>query len=112
MKWVEMIRVQSSKERVAALAAPLQVRVRDLSQAAGIEEVVVLQHALHDGSLAILLVWNDGRVPLKTREGLLTSDWLQEFGAVDHAVWVLAPGFPAPARPVMERIHGQAGAGQ
>ncbi len=96
MKWMEMIRLMSSVGGHEDAIAAAGRQLREIEGATRGVEVYLLQHALYDGDLAALLVWNNDRQPVRTREGLLLAQNLHRFGTVDHAVWHAAPGFEEP----------------
>ncbi len=91
MKWMEMIRVRSSAGSADAAAPLLAEETRELGKVAGVSEALVLRHTLYGGDLAVVLVWDDARKPVKTREGLLMAQGMQRYGSVDHAVWKQEP---------------------
>jgi hypothetical protein len=49
---------------------------------------LIMQHALYDGDLAIVIIWNNSITPEKSREGLMLVNAMEKLGAVDHAVWI------------------------
>ena len=91
-KWIEMVRVRSMQETLVAEMPSLEEHLAEISQRDGMIEAFLLKHALYDGDLAAVLVWDQTRTPGKTREGLLLAQRLQRMGTVDYAVWSLAPG--------------------
>jgi len=94
MRWIEMIRMRSSSGWPEQDWRSLAAQVREIAaETTGMRDVMVFKHALFDGDLAIVLVWDNDRQPVRTREGLLLADSLQRHGMVDHAVWMAAPGF-------------------
>jgi hypothetical protein len=90
MKWIEQIHVRSSsgalQEAMPGLVEQL-VRVEETACGA---ETFLMQHALYDGDLAVVVVWRNESAPQKTREGLMVAMMLQQLGPVDHAVWIPA----------------------
>ena len=92
IKWIEMIRVRSMRETLEEAMQSLEEQLLQISRTAGMVEAVLLKHALYDGDLAAILVWNPTREPGKTREGLLLAEQMQRLGTVDYAVWEMAPG--------------------
>lgn len=90
MKWIEQIRVRSSKSALEAAMPSLQRVVDAIDSAAGDAETFFMRHALYDGDLALVVVWRNDAGPQKSREGLMVAERLQELGPVDHAVWVPA----------------------
>jgi len=84
MKWSELIRVRSSVTTLQDVTPWLTQQVNALQSA----EAFLLQHALYDGDLAVVVVWRNNDTPRKTREGLLIAQRLQRLGSVDHAVWI------------------------
>jgi len=103
MKWVEMIRGRSSSGALAAALHPISAQAREITRVPDVVDAMVLTHALFDGDLAVVLLWDNERHPVKTREGLMIAENLEQYGLVDHAVWVVAPGFGC-------HVEGQANA--
>jgi len=105
MRWIEMIRMRSSSVWPEQDWRSLATQVREIAAGTtGMRDVMVFKHALFDGDLAIVLVWDNDRQPVRTREGLMLAESLQRLGMVDHAVWMAVPGFgerlnQAEARP-------------
>ena len=93
MKWMEMIRVRSSSGSLEKGMPEVVQQTQEIGRTSGVADAMVLQHALYDGDLAVVLVWDTDRGPAQTREGLVLAERLQHYGMVDHAVWKAAPGF-------------------
>ena len=93
MKWIEMIRVRSASDALPLAMPEITSHADKIGRGPGIIEVMVLQHALFDGDIAVVILWDDDRQPKRTTEGLLLAGHLQNFGLVDHGVWVATPGF-------------------
>jgi len=93
MKWVEMIRLRSSPESLARGMSGIVEQTREISGLPGVEDAMVIKHALYEGDLAVVLTWDNDRRPVRTREGLMVAEQLQRYGMVDHGVWTAAPGF-------------------
>lgn len=94
-KWIEWIRVRSSKAALTAAMPSIESQVADLEAAAVGTEAHLLRHALYDGDLAVVLIWRGtGATPSTTREGLMVAEQLQRLGSVDHAVWVPTENSP------------------
>ena len=89
-KWVELIRVRSNAEALAVAMPDLQNQLSELRAPREGGDAMLLQHALYDGDLAVVLVWQDHAAPRRTRSGLLVAQQLERLGSVDHAVWVPA----------------------
>lgn len=88
MKWVELIRVRSSADAVKEAIPSLKEKISEISQSTNAEETFMAHHALYDGDLSVVVVWNNDADPIKSREGLLLAEQLQQLGPVDHAVWI------------------------
>lgn len=101
MKWVEMIRLRSTSSGLLAGLPTILEQVKQINDVSGAKDAMVLKHALYDGDLAVVLVWENGRDPVRTREGLLLAEGLGRYGMVDHGVWCAAPGFEEQ----MEKTH-------
>lgn len=87
MKWIEQIRVRSSPSALRAAMPAVQQHLRSLADSAPQAETFFLQHALYDGDLAVVVVWQSEDPPSKSREGLLVAEHLRQLGSVDHTVW-------------------------
>ena len=87
MKWMEMIRVRSSAAGVEAIKNHLSAQRASFRAGNGLEAAFVLAHGQIDGDLAVVMVWNNDRQPVKTRESLLLARYFEQFGSVDHTVW-------------------------
>lgn len=90
MKWIEQIHVRSSSNALQEAMPALMEQLERVRQAAGGAETFLMQHALYDGDLAVVVVWRNDIAPQKTREGLMVAMLLQQLGPVDHAVWIPA----------------------
>lgn len=88
MKWIELIRVRSSESALRAAMSALEEQVQGISLSVPEAETFFLQHALYEGDLAVVVVWQSDDPPRKSREGLLVAEQLQRLGSVDHAVWL------------------------
>jgi len=89
VKWIELIRLLTAQKDVQALQDAIQAQIETLRNARGLQNVLAMRHATYGTDLAIVLVWNNEREPVKTREGLLLANCLQQFGSVDHAAWAV-----------------------
>ena len=87
MKWIELIRLLAAPSDTKALQESIQAQIETLQNTHGLERVLAMLHATYGTDFAIVLVWRNRREPVKTREGLLLANCLQQFGSVDHAVW-------------------------
>jgi hypothetical protein len=90
MKWIELIRIRSSAVILQDAMPSLLREIREIQAEASDVEVLLMQHALYDGDLAVFMVWKDGGKPQRTRRGSLLAEWLQELGTIDYAVWIPA----------------------
>lgn len=87
MKWVELIRLRASAHTLAAVLPGLEAQVAELHRTHTGVEAMLLEHALYDGDLAVVIVWHSATTPKESRPGLLLADQLRTLGSVDHAVW-------------------------
>mgnify|MGYP001801815977 CR=1 FL=1 len=87
-KWVELVRVRSSEEPLRATLPSLERQVRSVADSTPDAEALVLKHALYEGDLAVVLVWQASAAPARSREGLLVAESLRRLGSVEHAVWM------------------------
>ncbi len=88
MKWIELIRVRSAEATLRSAMPVLEEQVEGIAASTPDAETFFLQHALYDGDLAVVVVWQTDVPPAKSREGLMVADSLQGLGSVDHAVWL------------------------
>ena len=88
LNWIEMIRVRSTALMLDAGMVTLQSIVKDMEENVREAHPFFMQHALYDGDLAIVIIWNNSLKPEKSREGLMLVNRLEKLGAVDHAVWI------------------------
>ena len=88
MKWIEMIRVRSSAAALEEVMPSLVTEIDQINVLAEQVEAFIMQHALYNGDLSIVIVWKDGQPPEKSPQGLMFADRLQQVGTVDHAVWL------------------------
>lgn len=90
MKWIEQIRVRSTESTLQEAMPSLLTLVKQIEEGAGDAETFMVQHALYQGDLAVVLVWVNEVKPEKTREGMMIAERLQRFGPIDHGVWIPA----------------------
>ena len=90
MKWIEQIHVRSSSAALQEAMPGVLEQLGRIEETAESAETFIMQHALYEGDLAVVVVWHDDIAPQKTREGLMVAMMLQRLGPVDHAVWVPA----------------------
>ena len=90
MKWIEQIHVRSSSRALQEAMPALVEQLERVQERVGGAETFLMQHALYDGDLAVVVVWRNESAPQKTREGLMVAMMLQQLGPVDHAVWIPA----------------------
>ncbi len=89
-EWIEQIRVRSTAPALEAALPTLHQHVAEIDASLAATKSFVLQHALYEGDLAVVLVWPGDTAPVKSREGLMIAGQLQQLGSVDHAVWIPA----------------------
>lgn len=87
MKWMEVIQVRTASNGGGKGFSVIQDRVANLRNAAGLLFITLLKHQQYLGDIAAVLVWNDQRQPVKTREGYALADTMAQYGSIDHAVW-------------------------
>ena len=90
MKFIEFIRVRSSAAELQVALPSLYDIVTEIGDPDSAVETFVLQHAIYDGDLAVVIVRKNALKAEMTREGLLVADHLSSLGSIDHAVWVPA----------------------
>lgn len=88
MKWIEVIKVRASKERALILQSWLQKQLQKPDAIPGLEQTIIAEHSTYEGDLALVLFWDSDGPPDKSRLGLLLGDNLENFGLVDHAIWI------------------------
>lgn len=89
MKWVEMIRVRSTSDGITSLYSGLSQEISKLREKSEIEDVVLLVHALYVGDLALILLWKGSGKPKKSSAGISLAKSFEEYGTVEHAVWMI-----------------------
>ena len=82
--------MRSSESGLTAAWSSLEDAVSEVRQADGLDEAFILQHAMYNGDLVIVLVWDNERQPTKTREGILMAEQSKRHGSVDHSIWIPA----------------------
>ncbi len=90
MRCVEMIRVRSTTEEIADLYNGLSQVISDLRKITDIRDAILLIHALYVGDLAVILIWKELEPPKKTPEGIVLANTFEEYGTVEHSVWMIA----------------------
>ena len=90
MKWAEMIRVRSSADGIADLYSGLPQVISTLREKTEIKDALLLIHALYVGDLAVILIREGTEKPKKSSEGIFLADKFEEYGTVEHAVWLMA----------------------
>ena len=90
MKWLEIVRMRSSEAGITAAWSSLEDAVRKVKKEEGLDEAFILQHAMYNGDLAIVLIWDNERCPVKTQEGILLAEQSKRHGSVEHAIWIPA----------------------
>ena len=91
MKWIENIRLLTS---YGGLKTAIEITVQRLIDIEGHSknvEIHLLQNALYEGDISVILMWENERKPVKSREGLLLAENLQAYGPVNHTVWHMIP---------------------
>ena len=104
MKWAEMIRVRSSAAGIADLNNELPRVMAILRQKSEFEDAFLLIHALYSGDLAVILIWNGTGKPGKTPDGILLANNFEEYGTVEHAVWLIASNGLGPGEETGKNI--------
>ena len=89
-EWIEQLRVRSTAPALEAALPTLRQQVAEIADSQASTKAFVLQHALYEGDLTVVLVWPHQATPEKTREGLMIAERLRLLGSVDHAVWLPA----------------------
>ena len=90
MKWAEMIRVRSSADGIADLYSGLPRVISTLRKKTEIKDALLLIHELYVGDLAVILIWEGTGKHDKSPEGIFLVDKFQEYGTVEHAIWLIA----------------------
>jgi len=89
MKWAEMIRVRSSADGIADLYSGLPQVMSAIRKKRDIKEALLLIHALYVGDLAVILIWQGSGTPGRSNEGICLANNFEEYGTVEHAVWLI-----------------------
>lgn len=90
-KFIELIRVRSSRTVLAHAMPSLTLLVEEIRASTFGAETFFMQHALYAGDLAVVVVWTRHDIEaIKSREGLLLAERMQALGPADHTVWIPA----------------------
>lgn len=85
MKWMEFIKVQTTK---SILVTKLLSLIEGCSQCRGLLEAKAFQHASVD-DCSLCLRWDTDKPELEGSSiGVYLSNSLKQYGLVDHSVWV------------------------
>ncbi len=88
MKWVEIIKLRSAGNDPRGLN-DLLLPMSDLRQS-GLE-IGIYRHAALESDVSIHLYWDtEGPVRSGSELGLQLARTLEEFGLVDHSIWIKA----------------------
>ena len=87
MEWVEMIRLRGNLKEMQKLQEDVVTELNRWQKTPGFLGTLVMFQMPNETDLAIVLVWKNEREPVKTREGLSLTGFLEQFGSVDHSVW-------------------------
>ena len=92
MKWLEAMKVQTAigqEQAVQNSLMSLAEEVRNSSNAAGLQDTKLYQHAMMPGYFVMQLFW-DTEIPRIQGSllGLQLKQTLKTFGLVDHTVWI------------------------
>jgi len=87
MKWIEIIRLRSAENASEPLKAFLPAMGKNGQP--GLLEARIYRHASWETDWSLHLLWESGK-PEKNGStlGLRLSRALEEFGLVDHSVWI------------------------
>ena len=95
MQWMECIRLRTSQEGALEMFRALKRQIASIRGAAGLNRVSVLTHAEYPGDLAVLMLWENDREPVKSREGIALAEIMRQRGLIEHAVWRVASSVAA-----------------
>jgi hypothetical protein len=95
-EWLEIIRVLGAFPESHPVREEIQLRLDETRKAAGLKRSMLMTKASYGSDFAVVLLWENARQPVKTREGLALAQYLQQFGSVDHAAWQVILAAPAP----------------
>lgn len=85
MKWMEFIKVQTTK---SIIATELLSFIDGCSQCHGLLEAKVFQHASVD-DCSLCLRWDTDKPELKGSSiGVYLGNRLKQYGLIDHSVWI------------------------
>ena len=88
MKWIEQLRVRSSAQELDRALPALTKIIDAINASKDAAEAFVMQHAVYDGDLTVVVVWRKNVPSMKTREGSIIAEYLKDYGPVDHAAWI------------------------
>jgi hypothetical protein len=99
MKWIEMVRARASCGMLEKGMPDIVKQVDEIRKTPGIADVMVLKHALFEGDLAVVLLWDNDHEPGRTPEGMVLAGNLKNIGLVDHGVWTAVADFAPCMKP-------------
>jgi len=85
MKWVEVIKVQTTQTEVVEKLMKLS---REYKSCQGLVDIKVLSHATMT-DCSVCLIWDTAQVEQQGSDiALSMSNTLKKYGLINHAVWV------------------------
>ncbi len=84
--WIEFIQLRKAKVD-SELSVTLRKQVETMQETEGLKETLVLQHARYPSDLGIVLIWESNCQSDGSPHGTYLSEFLSDYGSVDHAVW-------------------------
>ena len=91
VQWLEVIKLRSAGKSSAVLQG-LSLMTAQIDQG-GPLEMIIYRHAALDADLAVHLHWKTKvPEPKGSALGLRLSQFLKEFGLVDHSIWIAEEG--------------------
>lgn len=89
MNWIEIIELRSAGNELEALKQTLAGMVSKTDRNGGLKKMSLYHNALVETDISIHIQWETGeRAPEKSDLGLRLASALEEFGRVNHSIWI------------------------
>ncbi len=93
MNWIEIIDVRSPGNGIEQISKMLTSPVMKNDQKEGLKGISLYRNALVETDISIHLHWETNENPPKKSDlGLRLASALEEFGRVNHALWIKEEG--------------------
>lgn len=92
MQWVEMIQVRPTLQNRADGEETLRNMLEEFRMLKHLASATIWIQPEEFGDVAAVLLWDNDRRPVKTREGYLLAGAMARYGSVSHVVWQVCTG--------------------